>query len=183
MKIFISRLIFIFVFVCFEFSFFDVLFPWVAAPLVIMSAVVAWSLLMSFPRVLFMTIPLTLFSDIVAIGTPGTLTLYAVLLAYTMSFFSRRFLLEHRGVGLLLYALVSAVGVMGFAVFEFIFSRGNPFSWTKEMFAPFPPLVSFQNFSLSLLLCMPLFLLAYVIIRRFEAYMQYIAQGEALKMR
>lgn len=183
MKIFFLRLLFILTLVFFEFSFFDILFPWISAPLVILDSIVAWALLVNFPRVLFMTIPLTVFFDIVASETQGTFTLYAVLLVYAMSFLSRRLLLEYRGINMALYVLFATFGVLGFTVFDFIFSRGNPFLWTKEIFVTLFSSVPFQNIFLSMLLCIPLFVCVYFIIRRFEKYMDYIAQGETLQMK
>lgn len=183
MKVFFFRLFFILVLVFFEFSFLDVLFPWISAPIVLIDSAVAWALLVSFPRVLFMTIPLTAFFDIVASETQGMLTLYAVLLVYVLSFLSRRLLLEYRGINMALYALFASLGVLGFMFFEFIFSRGNPFLWTKEMVATLFFFAPFRDVFLSMLLCIPFFVCVYFLIRRFEKYMDFIAQGETLQMK
>jgi len=183
MKIFFLRLLFIFVLVFFEFSFLDILFPWISAPIVLIDSIVAWALLVSFPRVLFMTIPLTAFFDIVSPESQGILTLYAVLLVYMMSFLSRRLLLEYRGINMALYALLSSLGVLGFTFFEFIFSQGNPFLWTKEIVATLSFLVPFRDVFFSMLLCIPLFICVYFLIRWFEKYMDFIIQGETLQMK
>jgi hypothetical protein len=183
MKMFFLRLIFILTLVFFEYSFFDVLFPWISAPLVIISAVMAWALLINFPHVLFMTIPLTVFFDIVSSGMPGKLTLYAVLLVYGMSFLSRRLLVERRGLGIALYMLFTALGVMGYPIFEFIFSQRNPLFWTIDILIVFFSSLPFLNLFHSLLLSAPLFAVSFFVIRRFEGYMNFVAQGEVLKMR
>lgn len=181
MKIFFLRLLFVLILVFFEFSFFDVLVPWISAPLVLIGAVVAWALFISFPQVLAMTLPLTILFDIISSGMPGTLSLYAIFLVYGMSFVSRRLLVEHYGMGISFYMLYVAVGVFGLKVFEVLFSQGNPLLWTSNIFKILYSAVLTQNLFFSMLLAMPLFVCLYLIIRRFESYMHYVAQGNILK--
>lgn len=183
MKTFFLRLLFILAVLFFEFSFFDILFPWISAPLVIVASIVTWSLLMPFPRVLFTTLSLAILFDIVSSGVPGILSLYSVVLVYSTSFLSRRLLVEHQGRGITLYVLFASLCVFGFTVFKFLFSQGNPFFWSRETFILFSPLVFGKNLFLSMLLCIPIFVLVYFVISRFERYMKYVAQGEVLKVR
>jgi hypothetical protein len=183
MKIFSFRLLFILIILFFEFSFFDVLFPWVSAPIIIIASVVAWSLLRPFPLMFFMTIPLTLLFDIVSSGRPNIFSLYAVLLVYTTSFISRRLLVEQRGFGLWLYALFSALSVFCFTLFEYIFSKENVFTSVTDTFLRFFPIMLSLDILLSMLFSLPLFILAYFSISRFEKYIHYVAQGEILKLK
>ena len=183
MKIFFLRLLFIFTILFFEFSFLDVLFPWISAPIIILVSVIAWSLLVSFPRVFFTSISFTVLFDIVSTGMPGIITLYAVILVYATNFLSRRLLVEHHGRGITLYAFFASSSVLGFDVFKFIFSHGNLFFWTRDTLMLFFSSVFSQNLLFSMFLCVPLFILAYFCISRFEKYMSYETQGESLQMR
>lgn len=183
MKTFFLRLLFIFTILFFEFSFFGVLFPWISAPLLILASVVILSLRIPFPRVLFTTLSLVILFDIVSSGAPGTLSLYSVVLVYGTSFLSRRLLVEHQGRGIALYAIFTAFSVLGFDIFKFIFSQGNPFLWSRETFVFFFSVVPGENILLSMFFCVPVFILMYFVIDRFEKYMQYVAQGEVLKVR
>ena len=121
MKIFFLRLFFILAVVFFEFSFFDILFPQMGAPLVLIASIVAWVLVSGFPAALFMIIPLALLFDVVSAGMPGALTLYAVPLAYAVSFLSRRLLVEHGGFGMVLHGLFAGMSALGYIIFNFIF--------------------------------------------------------------
>lgn len=178
MKIFFLRLLFILSVVFFEFSFFDILFPEMYAPLAIIASVVAWILISGFPRALFMTVPLTALFDIVSTGVPGALSLYAVLLAYTTSFLSRRLLVEHRGIGMILYALFAGIGALGYSVFNFLFFQAGAFSGMTDRVLGFLAAFSFSNILFSVALGFPLFIVAYHIIRRFETYVASIAQRD-----
>src|SRR3990167_8048401 len=134
MKIFFLRLLFILSLVSFEFSFFDVLFPKIAVPVILIVSIVAWTLLVGFPSVLYMVIPLSAFFDIASSGNLGLLTLYAVPLSYTTSFLSRRLLAEHLGTGMILYALFASLGSFGYVVFNLLFCQENSFSFLSDAF-------------------------------------------------
>lgn len=183
MKIFFLRLFFILTIVFFEFSFFDILFPETSAPLVLIASVVAWILVSGFPRALFMTVPLAVFFDIVSSGMPGALTLYSVLLAYTTSFFSRRLLVEHRGIGMALYAIFAGIGALGYAFFDFLFFQSDSFPGMMEIFSNLLFIFSFSKIFFSVVLSLPLFIAAYHSIRRFEGYVGSMAQRDLLKVR
>jgi hypothetical protein len=178
MKIFFLRLLFILAAVFLEFSFFDILFPETPASLLLIAGVVAWILIAGFPRALFMTVPLTALFDIVSTGAPGALTLYAIPLAYTTSFLSRRLLVEHRGIGMILYALFASIGALGYGVFDFLFFQSDPFPGITEIFYGLQSLFSFSRILFSVVLSLPLFIAAYHIIRRFEGYVGSVAQRD-----
>jgi hypothetical protein len=183
MKIFFLRLFFIFFLVFFEFSFFDVLFPWIAVPAVLVVSIVAWALIVDFPYVLYMVVPLTAFYDIVSSGALGTLVLYAVLLAYATSFLSRRLLVEHHGVGMVLYALFASLGSFGYMVFNFILSQDIASFWQPATTPQFFLTAGFFDFFLQIFLSVLLFPVAHRIIRSFETYVRLVAQREILQIR
>lgn len=182
MKIFFLRLFFIFSLVFFEFSFFDVLFPRISVPVTLIVSIVVWTLIVGFPRVLYMVIPLAVFFDIASFGTPGTLTLYAVPLAYATSFLSRRLLIERHGMGMVLYALFASGGSFGYVVFHFIFFQNNSLFWSAGILARFFLAVASSEILLPILLSALLFPVIHWIIQRFEAYMSFAAQREILRM-
>jgi hypothetical protein len=178
MKIFFLRLFFILVVVFIEFSFFGVIFPQAFTPFVLIASVVAWVLVSGFPSALFMIVPLTAFFDIVSLGMPGSLTLYSVLLAYTTSFLSRRILVEHRGAGMVLYALYSGFGAIGYVFFDFIFFHSGSFVGMKNSFFNFLAIFSIYKIVFLLVLIFPVFVCLYQIIRYFEKYISSIAQRD-----
>lgn len=183
MKIFFLRLFFILFLVFFEFSFFDVLFPRIAVPAVLVVSVVVWALIVDFPYVLYMVIPLTAFYDIVSSGTLGTLTLYTVPLAYATSFLSRRLLVEHHGTGMILYALFASLGSFGYIVSNFILFQNSSLFWHVRIFTQFFLMVDFSDFFLQILLSALLFPVLYRGIRSFETHIRIVAQREILQMR
>lgn len=181
MKIFFLCLLFILTLVFFEFSFFDVLFPRIAVPIILVVSVVVWTLVVDFPRVLYRVIPLTALFDIASSGTLGALTLYAVLLSYATSFLSRRLLVEHRGMGMVLYALFASLGSLGYAVFYLVFFQGHPFFRPTGIFVSLSSTIMSSEFFLSAFLSVLLFPVIYWIIRRFETYMSFVSQREILQ--
>ncbi len=173
MKIFFLRLFFILAVVFFEFSFFDILFPQMGAPLVLIASIVAWVLVSGFPAALFMIIPLALLFDVVSAGMPGALTLYAVPLAYAVSFLSRRLLVEHGGFGMVLHGLFAGMSALGYIIFNFIFFQHGGLSEIAIRNA-LPGIVVWTLF---------IFVGAYQVIRRFEKYIGYLSQSDFLKMK
>lgn len=169
MKIFFLRLFFIFALMFFQFSFFDILFSQVSVPVVLIASVVAWVLVSGFPLALFMTVPLSVFFDIVSSGMPGTLTLYAVPLAYTTSFLSRRLLVAHTSMGMILYAFYAGMSSFGYYLFNFIFFQSG---WP-----------SLSEIFISFVLIFPIFAGAYQIIKHFEKYIGSISQRDFLKVK
>lgn len=183
MKIFFLRLLLILAIVFFEFSFFDILLPATPAPLILIASVVVWVLLSGFPQGLFMIIPLVMLFDVVATGMPGVLTLYALPLAYTTSFLSRRLLVEHRGMGMFLYALFVGIGALGYRLFDFLFFRSEDLLGSREIFSGLWLVFSFSDIVLAIALSLPIFLLAYAGIRRFEQSVGVMSRNDFLNVK
>ncbi len=181
MKIFFLRLLFILVIVFLEISFVDVLLPSMMAPLVIIASVVAWTLIAGFPNALFMIVPLAICFDIVSSGEIGAFSLYAVILSYATSFLSRRLLIEHSGLGMMLYASFAASGTFGYAVFDGASSQGSPFSWTPEIVMRLLSSMLSAELLFSCLLSFVIFFAVYRVAGRFDRYVGLMVQGEALQ--
>lgn len=183
MNIFFLRFLFILTLVFFECSFFDILFPATLAPFLLITSIVVWVLLSGFPQALFMIIPLAVLFDIVTTGMPNTLTLYAVPLAYTTSFLSRRLLVEHRGAGMFLYALFAAIGALGYTLFDALFFHTDTFLSLPEILPRLWLIFSFSNILSAVTLSLPIFFLVYVGIRRFEEYTGTMSRKDFLSVK
>ena len=179
MKALLFRIIFLLLLVLLQLSFFDILFPWFQAPLFLLGAVVVLTLIRGFPRSLWMTVPLVLLFESASAGAVTWLSLYAVFFSYGTSFLSRRLLIEHQGFGLGLYALVSYGGTLLYQSFFslFLFEQGvsEPF---RFMATP-----SFESLFFSLILSLPVFAITYLIIQRFEKYLELLEQRKFLNIR
>lgn len=180
MKILFFRISFLVLLVFLQISFFNILFPWFRAPLFLLGVVVAFALVRSFPAALFMTVPLTLLFDVISLGALSWFSLYAVFFAYVTSFLLRRLLLEHHGTGLVLYALVAFGGALFYqALFSLVVYR----LVAPETVGLFRSVPSGESLLFSLLVFLPVFLLTYVIIRRFERYLELLSQKQFRNVR
>lgn len=179
MKTFFFRTGFLILLVLLQLSFFDILLPWFRAPLFLLGAVVALTLVRGFPKSLAMTVPLTLLFESASLGAVTWFSLYAVLFSYGTSFLSRRLLIEHRGFGLGLYAIVSFGGVLLYqSFFSFLlFERG------ASEALHFASMASFESVLFSLILSLPVFALTYIVTQRFEKYLELVEQRRFLNVR
>lgn len=180
MKVFLYRILFLFLLVFLQLSFFDILFPWFRAPLFLLGAVVVFTLVRGFPQVLFMTVPLTLLFDTAALGSVSWFSLYAVLFSYGISFLSRRLLVEHRGLGLLLYGLVSYGGLLLYQGGFFLVARDSA---TNQALLPLTVLPSGESLFFSFIFSLPMFIVTYFAVKRFEEHLEFIGQKQFLNVR
>jgi hypothetical protein len=180
MKIFFFRLLLLLLAIFLQISFFDILFPWFKAPLFLLGVIVALTLVRGFPGALFMTVPLTILFDIASFGAVTWFSFYATLFTYGISFLSRRLLIEHRGLGLLLYALVAYGGALlyqGFfslVVYESL-APGTSFFWA---------LVPSTEGLLFALICMvPLFIGTYFLVKHLEERLTLMSERQFQNIR
>ncbi|MDP2837697.1 MAG: hypothetical protein Q8O53_00260 [Candidatus Moranbacteria bacterium] len=180
MKIFFLRTLFLLFLVFLQISFFDILFSWFRAPLFLLGVVVIFTLVRGFPSALFMTIPLTLLFDTISLGAVTWFSLYAVIFSYGTSFLSRRLLIEHRGMGLGLYALVAYGGAFLYqALFSFIMYT----YFAKSSFASPELIPSVESLIFSLVVESLLFVLMYFVVSRAEEYFSHINQQQFRSVR
>lgn len=176
MKIFFIRVCVILILVFLEVSFFNVLFSTTPAPLILIASVVAWVLIVGFSQALYMLIPLALLFDIVTMGVLGAFSLYALLLAYTTSFISRRFLVEYHGIGMVPYAFFVGIGAIGYACFNILFFQADLWSRGIDVFFDLAPVFSVSKIGFSFILGPLFFLGIYHGIDRLEKYISVITQ-------
>lgn len=182
MKVIVFRVFFTLILVILQISFFDILFPWPQAPVFLLITVAAWTLVLGFPRSLYMTVPLTLVFDSVAYGAVSWFSLYAVLFAYGNSFLSRRLLIEHRALSLALYSLFAAGGVLMYqAITPLIFPSDLLFGLIKNV--SLSPLPSWGVVFFSLFFSLFLFPPVYFVLQRFENNIERISQKQFLNVR
>lgn len=180
MKLLFYRIIFLLFLVLMQLSFFDIIFPWFRIPLFLLGVVVIFTLVRGFPQALFMTVPLTLLFDVTSIGTVTWFSFYAVIFSYGTSFLSRRLLVEHRGLGLLLYAVVSYGGVLLYQFIFFFFIRENVFVHTAF---PLWALPSNESLLYTFVFSLPIFIGTYFAIKRFEEHLNLVNQKQFLNVR
>lgn len=180
MKIFFLRTLLLLALVFLQFSFFDILFPWFRAPLFLLCVIAAYTLVRGFPSVLFMTIPLTLLFDATGAGAVTWFSLYAIVFAYGTSFLSRRLLIEHRGLGLGLYALVTYGGALLYqGIFSFlVYERVTPGTIVSSALMP-----SVDGLLFSLVLMLPLFVVTYLSLRHAETRLELMSQRQFQNIR
>jgi hypothetical protein len=178
MKVYFFRIGLLLLFVLLQLSFFDILFPWFRAPLFLLNAVVVLTLVRGFPSALFMTVPLTLLFESASLGAVTWFSLYAVLFAYGTSFLSRRLLIEHQGIGLVLYALVSYGGILFYqALFSFFIYESGPVQSLRAS------MLSIESILFSLFFSVPIFVITYFGVKRLEGYLDIIRQRKFLNIR
>ncbi len=163
-----------------QFSFFDILFPWFRAPLFLLGVVVILTLVRGFPSALLMTVPLTLLYDATTLGRVTWFSVYAVIFSYGTSFLSRRLLIEHRGFGLALYAIIAFGGTLFYQTL-FSFMVYEPMTSGAPSLLVLMPQGEHVFFSLALFF--PVFIVTYVLIQRFEGYLRSMQQRKFQQVR
>jgi hypothetical protein len=179
MKIFFLRLAVMFLLILFELAFLETLFPALRIPVVPLAAVVAWTLIIGFPRSLRCTLPLTILFDLLSFGALTSLSFYGVVLAYATSFLSRRLLLERRDGGLLLYSFLAALGISFYLLLGFL----RPWvAGSHQFLLPEWPF-SWPHIFLVFVLSAGLFMLLSPALRRFEERIELWRQDQQLRTR
>jgi hypothetical protein len=182
MKILFLRFITIVCAVALQLSFFDIAFPWFHVPLLLIACVTAWTLALGFPESLKMTVPLTVIFEILSVGTVGAFSLYAVLLAYAVSFLSRRILVGQHGAGAFLYAIFTSAMALVYQGMMYLLLHGRTDVAESDLLR-LPSEFSPGMLLLSAVLAVLAFLIAYPAILRFEERAKLIVQKQFLNVR
>jgi rod shape-determining protein MreD len=115
----IVRLIIILLAVIIQISFLPAIFSAFQVPQIVLMLVIAWTIIAGFRNILPWIIMAGFFLDLLSFKTIGLSITVFVLVAYFVSFFSRRFLVESRGWG----ALVMAFFIFFSTVFYYFFNN------------------------------------------------------------
>lgn len=170
MKLFLVKLFVFLLLLLAEHAVLSILVPDLGAPLVIISAAIAWTLLRGFPESLWFLIPLILASDIFIDGRLDYTSAFLVLVAYGVSFISKRFVVEHRALAVLFHGMLVAGAAYLAFLLETAVRMGAP-AWLP----PHPialPLLSILVFALTLRL-----------LERFDRFLVQTYQDQTLRFR
>jgi hypothetical protein len=173
MKILFLRTIVLLTLVFLQISFFSILFPWFRAPLFLLGVIAATTLARSFPSALFVVVPLTLLYEAVTYGGVTWFSVYAVLFSYVTSFLLRRLLLEHQGIGVVLYALLSYLAAL---FYQFLYGAFTVQEGVSRAFGLTTP--SNESLVFSLLVFLPVFIITAMGITRFEASLKQMSERQ-----
>jgi rod shape-determining protein MreD len=107
------RLGIIFLAILIQISFLPVLFSANEVPNIILLLVISWAVIMGFDNILIWAIIIGVAADLIFFRAVGTSVIFFIVIAYSISFVSRRFLVENKNLGFLIIAF--------FIVFSTIF--------------------------------------------------------------
>lgn len=103
----------------------SIVFPGSAVfPVFIFAIAIALALSRGFLESLPAVVVLGLFADFATLGRVGVLSGFAVGLAYTASFFSRRFVVEHTALTIVFSGLLSGIAAIFFPLFSDVLLHG-----------------------------------------------------------
>lgn len=172
MKIVFLQTFLILFLVVLQASFVDILFPAFVIPVVILSASVIWTLTLGFREALWFIIPLLLVYDSLSAGMIEPFSLFIIFFCYAVSFISRRILLEHSGLSILIYASFIYGALF---VYQGVISKvtGSPFFVVSTVSMA----MLYFIVTIAVFACMKIFLL------RFQAFISQIRSDQALMIR
>jgi hypothetical protein len=173
MKIFLIKLGVLFALLGIGHGFLGILAPGSGPLILVASAVVSWTLLRGFPLALGAALPLVLLSDVLLDGRIGPASPLFVCTAYGVSFFSRRFFLEHRVAALTFYGLTAAFS----AYLALVLGRFEEGGRGLSLFALPASLLS------CIVLAALVFALVYTAISAIERVLERLYQEQTLNIR
>ncbi len=177
MKIFVLRVLLLLTLVFLQVSFFSILFPWFRAPLFLLGVIAALTLARNFPSALLVVVPLTLLYDAVTFGGVTWFSVYAVVFSYVTSFLLRRLLLEHQGIGVVLYGLLSYLAAL---FYQFLYGALSVESDIRIFGFSAP---SEESLIFSLLVFLPVFMITVAGISRFETFVRQMSERQFRNIR
>lgn len=172
MKILVLRMLLLLTLVFLQISFFSILFPWFRAPLFLLGVIAATTLARNFPSALMVVVPLTLLYDATTFGGVTWFSVYAVIFSYVTSFLLRRLLLEHQGIGVVLYGLLSYLAAL---FYQFLYGAFSVEGSTRAFGFSTP---SNESLIFSLLVFLPVFMITVAGISRFEISVKQMSERQ-----
>lgn len=157
----------------------SIVFPGSAVfPVLIFALAIALALSRGFLESLPAVVALGLFADFATLGRVGVLSGFAVGLAYTASFFSRRFVVEHTVFTVIFSGFLSGVAAIFFPMFSDVLLHG-----TGDFFGRLA-----YGFSVASMLALVIsgvvaFALASILLRRYDELVSRIDPGSAIYVR
>jgi hypothetical protein len=154
-----------------QISFLDILFPYFLVPLIVLSAVVIWTVDLGFRQALWYVLPLLILYELLTVGGIHVLSIYGVLLAYATSFFSRRMLIENNSFISFFYAvaIVSSAGL-----YQWLIQVGLERVWV---------LPSWQSIGWQISVAVLVFFLTQKVLSAFRTCIDRLRSDQALMIR
>jgi rod shape-determining protein MreD len=163
-----------------QLSFLNVAFA--SAPSIVLALAVAWVLILGFVPAWPWVVVLGVVTDLLMLETVGVSALALVFIAYAVSFFSRRFLVENRGFGsAVLVAFLAGATVMYQVLWLFLTRlRAEVFSWasTSQGLG-----VLAHGLWISVLFNTVVFFCVYAVLMRVEQYLDFYDSRVMVKKR
>lgn len=154
-----------------QISFFDVLFSHFLVPVVIVSAVVVWTVTQGFRQALWWILPALLLYELFTSGTLSLMSVYGVVLAYGISFLSRRTLIENGFAAAFFYSMVIEVSA-------FCYHVGMMLVFKTPL-----PVMSWQNWLFQLGVILVVFVLVRKVLLSFQRHLDTLRSDRALMIR
>jgi hypothetical protein len=147
-------------------------------PVFIFAFAIALALSRGFLESLPAVVALGLFADLATLGRVGVLSGFAVGLAYTASFFSRRFIVEHAAFTIIFSGLLSGVAAIFFPVFS-----GVLLHETGGFLIRLTDIFSIASAVALVVSGVVAFALASILLRRYDELISRIDPGSAMYVR
>lgn len=165
------RTIIIILVVLIQVSFLAVVFPQHKVPSIALALVVSWTIISGFQQIFLWIILLGFFLDIVSFQTVGINIILLVMISYFVSFFSRRFLLEHRGWGTLVIVFFIIISTF------FYYSVNVFIADSENALANISP----ENVGIQIIINLILFLIIYFPLRKIEEFLSFYDKRVKIK--
>ncbi len=165
------RAIIIILAVLIQVSFLAVVFPQHKVPSIILALVVSWTIISGFQKIFPWVILLGFFLDIASFQIVGINIILLVMISYFVSFFSRRFLLEHRVWGTLVIIFFIIVSTF------FYYSVNVFIADSENVLANISP----GNAEIQIIVNLILFLIIYFPLRKIEEFLAFYDRKVKIK--
>ncbi len=177
----IARFLIILLAVILQISFLPALFSQYQVPQIVLMLVIAWTIISGFRNILPWIVATGVVLDILSFEKIGLSVIAFVIIAYFVSFFSRRFLVESRGWGTLVMVFFIFFSTIFYYLFGIFFANFHlPASSTAYDF--WRSFVFFQkNVSIQIVFNILLFFLCYLLLARVEEYLSFYGKKVNLK--
>lgn len=168
------RFIIILFAVLLQISVLSVIFPKYQVPSMVVALVIAWTIHVGFAGILPWIMTLGIMLDIASFQPLGTSVALLVLISYFVSFFSRRFLVEHR-----IWGSVTALFFIIVSTF-FYYSAGMVIAGFSNFFSG-EPLLFWKTLLVQITANVALFLIIYFPLKKMEEFIFFYDQQVKIK--
>lgn len=152
-------------------SFIAVIFPPHTYPNLILVTIIAWTITAGFEKIWLWVIGLGVFWDLISFSILGENVISFILVAYIVSFLSRRLILERRSSGFLIAILLVVVSTFFYNIFNIIFLEmfevAGDFLWRVDLIG------FFKNSIIQSILNIPLFGIVYILLSKANKYFSF----------